>query len=144
MVCVYGLYLASLFLLIFCLPNYKIAFDVLIGLSNPLKLGLFTIKEFSLFDFKSILPRFQQRQPLIVKTSQMECNKVIPLVLDKNRLLFFILSRFLPTCLQQQLAIIIQTSKIQRRIVIPQLLDENRCLFLILSRFLHVFSNVYQ
>ena len=60
-----------------------------------LKLELFTIKEFSLFDFKSILPRFQKRLPLIVKTSNMECNKVIPLVLDMTRSLFLILSLYL-------------------------------------------------
>ena len=38
---------------------------------------------------------FQKRLPLIITTSKMECNKVIPLVLDKNRSLFLILSRFL-------------------------------------------------
>ena len=64
----------------------------------------------------------------------MEFNKVIPLVLDKNRSLFFILSQLLHVFTLQWLPIITETSKIQCRIVITQELDENRCLFLILSQ----------
>ena len=52
-------------------------------------------KNFKIFEFKSIRPRFHYKLPLIVKTSKMECNKVIPLVLDKNRSLILILTRFL-------------------------------------------------
>ena len=63
--------------------------------SFKLKLELITKKDFSPFDFKSIVPRFQQRMHLIVKTPEMECNTVISLVLNKNRSLFLILSRFL-------------------------------------------------
>ena len=50
---------------------------------------MFTKKEFSLFDFKSILACFQHWIPLIVKTSKIECNKVIPPVLDENRIFDF-------------------------------------------------------
>ena len=55
------------------------------------KLELFTKKEFNLCDFKSILPHFQQRLPLIVKISKMECEKAILFALDKNQSLFCIL-----------------------------------------------------
>ena len=41
--------------------------------------------EFSLFDCKLILTRFQEKLPLIVKISKIECNKVIPLVLDESQ-----------------------------------------------------------
>ena len=57
----------------------------------------------------------------------MECNKVIPLVLDKIVIFEF---KSIPSCLQQWLPIINETSKIQCRIVIPQVLDENRCLII--------------
>ena len=49
---------------------------------------LSTVKEFNLFDFKSILSCFQKRLPLIALTSKMECNKAIPQVLDENQSLF--------------------------------------------------------
>ena len=42
------------------------------------------------FDFKSILPRFQLRLPLIVKTSKMECNKVIGIYSSSIFLYFWI------------------------------------------------------
>ena len=54
---------------------------------------MFTIKEFSFFDFKSILPCFQKRLPLIVITSKMECYKVIPQALDENQSQFLNLSQ---------------------------------------------------
>ena len=57
------------------------------------KIKVFTIKEISLFDFKSNLSRFLKRWPLIVKTSKMKCNKVIPQVLDENQSLFLNLSQ---------------------------------------------------
>ena len=59
--------------------------------NKQVNLELFTKNEFILFDFKSILPCFQKKLPLIVITSKMECNKVITQVLDEHQSLFFIL-----------------------------------------------------
>ena len=47
--------------------------------------------------------------PLIVTTSKMEWNKVIPLVLDTKIVIFDFKS--IPPCLQQWLPIISETSK---------------------------------
>ena len=58
----------------------------------------------------------------------MEYNKVIPVVLDKNPLLFLILSRFLQAMFTNN------NRNVKCRIVIPLVLDENRSLFLNLSQ----------
>ena len=78
------------------------------------------------------LQAFRYRLSLIVKTSKIECNKVIPLLLNKNRLFFDFNS--IPPCLQQWLPIITEASKIQCRMVIPWVINENRLLFLNLSQ----------
>ena len=63
----------------------------------------------------------------------MECNKVIPLVLDKNQLLFLILvDSNMSTAM---IPIITETFKIICRMVVPRVLDENRSLFLNLSQY---------
>ena len=58
----------------------------------------------------------------------MDCNKDIPLELDKNQLLFLILSRFLH--ISSMVTNNNQNVKNPMKNGFPQILDENRSLFL--------------
>ena len=53
-------------------------------------------KSIAIFYFKSIRPYLQQWVLIIIETSKIQYWMVIPQVLDENRFLFFILSRFVP------------------------------------------------
>ena len=48
-----------------------------------------------ILDFSSIAPCLQHWLPIIIETSKMQCRIVIPQVLDENRWILFILSRYL-------------------------------------------------
>ena len=67
--CEYGLHLASLFLLIFCLPNYKIVFDFLVLMYSKIKNDFirffFLIFEYPVFSALNIqIDARQGRRPV--------------------------------------------------------------------------------